>query len=451
MNVSAYLGSGIPMTRVIFLTVVLAGCGGGSGGGDVPRENAVPAGAGNQGGDGALQACPAAEASTPDALTACGGGVDTICVGQFDGARVTELTAVGAGKWPSWSPDGSQIAFNWELEEVDSIFIVDSDGSGQRWLAAGTQPSWSPDGIKIAFTSAEGIATVKVDDGEITTLVRHDAMGPAFATANSPAWSPDGQKIAYTVWPTSFDDAPVSVFAVNSDGSDRYQVAPQPFRPGSAGYPSWSPSSDRIAVVNTPGSWLGILSISGGAIRWLAGSAASSRSTWSASDDAIVYSADASCGPGGSLHLVDVADGRVEQLIGHADDAALTADGTRIAFVVRGSGATPPTTTEFPAVNGAAETYTIEQPDSLGNVSRYVIYDNGAFELQYLTARFGFLKYAGNFSRSGSRIDFDFDGWSVAGPWEANGTIDGDRLTVEYNTVMMLSDFEDAVYLLDRN
>ena len=43
-------------------------------------------------------------------------------------------------------------------------------------------------------------------------------------------------------------------------------------------------------------------------------------------------------------------------------------------------------------------------------------------------------------------ITFAWEGWSVAGSWGATGTIRGDRLTVQYNLIMQLTDFEDAVY-----
>jgi hypothetical protein len=45
-------------------------------------------------------------------------------------------------------------------------------------------------------------------------------------------------------------------------------------------------------------------------------------------------------------------------------------------------------------------------------------------------------------------ITFDWEGWSAAGPWGATGSIRGDSLTVEYNLIMQLTDFEDAVYAL---
>jgi hypothetical protein len=79
--------------------------------------------------------------------------------------------------------------------------------------------------------------------------------------------------------------------------------------------------------------------------------------------------------------------------------------------------------------------------------SRYVFYDDNSFELQFVGARFGFFKYTGRISRTDSRITFDWDGWSAAGPWAATGTLRGDSLRVEYNLVMQLTDFIDGVYV----
>ena len=54
------------------------------------------------------------------------------------------------------------------------------------------------------------------------------------------------------------------------------------------------------------------------------------------------------------------------------------------------------------------------------------------------------------FDRRFEAVVFDWDGRSVAGPWGAIGTLKGDSLTVQYNGIMQLSDFEDAVYALIR-
>ena len=46
-------------------------------------------------------------------------------------------------KWPTWSPDGSRIAFC--IDEKDRwIYVINADGSGLQKLAAGWLPQWSP-------------------------------------------------------------------------------------------------------------------------------------------------------------------------------------------------------------------------------------------------------------------------------------------------------------------
>jgi hypothetical protein len=77
--------------------------------------------------------------------------------------------------------------------------------------------------------------------------------------------------------------------------------------------------------------------------------------------------------------------------------------------------------------------------------SRVLLYDNGAFVLQYDSLGGG---YRGGYDETNGVIVFRWEGWSSAGPWGATGTLTGDLLTVQYNLVMQMSDFEDAVYAL---
>ena len=79
--------------------------------------------------------------------------------------------------------------------------------------------------------------------------------------------------------------------------------------------------------------------------------------------------------------------------------------------------------------------------------TRYVLYDDSTFTLQFLSARFGFFEYTGRYSRLNSQITFTWNGWSTAGPWGADGTLRGDSLSVTYNTIMMLTDFIDGTYI----
>lgn len=77
---------------------------------------------------------------------------------------------------------------------------------------------------------------------------------------------------------------------------------------------------------------------------------------------------------------------------------------------------------------------------------RYDIVEDGTFRLQFLSARHGFFEYLGTYSLAGTRINLNFDDSNTAGAWRATGTFDGDCLTVEYNIVMFLADFEAGEY-----
>ena len=82
--------------------------------------------------------------------------------------------------------------------------------------------------------------------------------------------------------------------------------------------------------------------------------------------------------------------------------------------------------------------------------SRYVLYDDGSFALQMWLGAWGAGEYRGTYEmESDGRIDFAWEGWSRAGPWGATGTLSKDTLSVRYNLVMMMTDFEDAEYILD--
>jgi hypothetical protein len=79
--------------------------------------------------------------------------------------------------------------------------------------------------------------------------------------------------------------------------------------------------------------------------------------------------------------------------------------------------------------------------------TRFVFYQDSTFALQFSSQRWSFFEYNGRFTRRDSLITFDWDGWSVAGPWGASGTLKGDSLTVAYNLIMQLTDFIDGVYV----
>ena len=106
----------------------------------------------------------------------------------------------------------------------------------------------------------------------------------------------------------------------------------------------------------------------------------------------------------------------------------------------------PPPITALPA-SGAVAVYDRQTVSVIPGSSRYVIYGEGVFSLEYIRPDWGFFEYRGHYSRADSSIVFSFDGWSIAGSWLATGIVSRDSsIVVKYNVIMQMSDFEDGVY-----
>lgn len=173
------------------------------------------------------------------------------------GVGETAERRLGEGeKWlPRWSPDGSKITFVTcvpngvvgPFDGCDIMFgVINADGSGQRMLGrigvVGTIPpaEWSPDGERIAFVGGEGGgADVYVVDADGGGLAQLTGLG----TVTGVDWSPDGRMIAFR--------AAGSVYVMNIDGSDLTRLTNDP-APLVVGHVEWSPQGDRIAYSLSP-------------------------------------------------------------------------------------------------------------------------------------------------------------------------------------------------------
>ena len=103
----------------------------------------------------------------------------------------------------------------------------------------------------------------------------------------------------------------------------------------------------------------------------------------------------------------------------------------------------------FPPPSGPSRVYEFAAPltrtvADYTRASRYVLYDNGAFELQYYVLGGS---YRGGYEQAVDIVTFHWEG-AGSGPaaWGASASLAGDTLTVRYNLNMQMSDFEDAVY-----
>jgi Tol biopolymer transport system component len=138
--------------------------------------------------------------------------------------------AVGAGRpgsvaavsevAPTWSPDGTRIAF----EAADEIDVADATTSRRFTLSDGYEPAWSPDGRFIAYQCAGAVCIANADGsgGE-----RQLASG-----GGHPSWAPDSRHVVfehYLYGGSGFGSHPqsLSIVGVNGKGLRKLTYGPR--------------------------------------------------------------------------------------------------------------------------------------------------------------------------------------------------------------------------------
>ena len=104
-------------------------------------------------------------------------------------------------KWPSWSPDGSQIAFISDKSGEEELYLVPQDGSkpAEQITNGGTAmryaPEWAPDGKRIAFSDKDGkLFVLTLADRKITEVTDSPR-----GQIRDYTWSPRGNFLAFTM------------------------------------------------------------------------------------------------------------------------------------------------------------------------------------------------------------------------------------------------------------
>jgi Tol biopolymer transport system component len=151
-----------------------------------------------------------------------------ICTMDSDGTNIERITnSAAVDSHPTWSPDGTKIAFEStrESHNLSSIYVMDADGKNVKCLTPETKicrfPAWSPDGKKIAYCI--------MTRGKIMTFPAADIMPDAISIMNpdgsakqkvtngwGPAWFPDSRRIAFT----SNSSGAWEIYSANIDGSE---------------------------------------------------------------------------------------------------------------------------------------------------------------------------------------------------------------------------------------
>ncbi|MCW4032527.1 MAG: hypothetical protein NWF08_03940 [Candidatus Bathyarchaeota archaeon] len=160
---------------------------------------------------------------------------------------------------PTWSPDGTKIAFASNRDGDYEIFVMNADGMNQSQLTFNgiddNYPAWSPDGTKIAFASNRDgdyeIFTINIDGSNTTQLTDNNEDD------NDPAWSYDGTKIAFS----NRQNNDYEIFTMNADGSNWIQLTDNE---ANDRVPSWHPQYDiGIFVLGLPSKYSAIIIVDG--------------------------------------------------------------------------------------------------------------------------------------------------------------------------------------------
>ncbi|MBN2370534.1 MAG: PD40 domain-containing protein [Vicinamibacteria bacterium] len=154
-----------------------------------------------------------------------------------DGYRSAQVFA------PSFSPDGSRVAFASNRKSNMDIWVANADGSGARQItsspAIDTAPCWSPTGQEIAFTSDRGgTPQIWIMDDEGLNVRRLTNVGNY---NDAPNWNPSKQhpEIAYT----SRLEGRFEIAVVDLGTSQVRQITAGR---GSCESPSWAPNGRHL-------------------------------------------------------------------------------------------------------------------------------------------------------------------------------------------------------------
>ncbi len=117
----------------------------------------------------------------------------------LSGQRMILANFKGNNSAPAWSPDGKKLAVVLTYSANSQIYVINADGTGLQQVSFSsgidTEPEWSPDGSAIYFTSNRGggpqIYRMSASGGEAKRITFEGSYNV------SPHISPDGKLLTY--------------------------------------------------------------------------------------------------------------------------------------------------------------------------------------------------------------------------------------------------------------
>jgi len=182
------------------------------------------------------------------------------------------------------SPDGQRIAFDSDRDGERGVYVADVDGHNVRRISGdgfAAIPSWSPDGSTLAFVRAEpnhpkvwNLWTANLATGEQRRLTSYKYGQPWGGS-----WFPDGKRIAY-----SHEDR---LFVLNlATGASRMYQSPR--KGGLVRTPAVSPDGTRaVFQVFHAGTWL--LDFKSGAMKKVLADPSAEEYAWAPDGRRVAY------------------------------------------------------------------------------------------------------------------------------------------------------------------
>ena len=269
--------------------------------------------------------------------------------------KLTQLTFTeGIEEWPTWSPDGNQLAYVAEVHGIRQLFLRTlSNGTERRLTKEGTddiQPTWSHGGERIAFVRAKS-AGGKLEPNDINGWYQEggdiwsiDAgTGQAVRLLEdgfSPAYSPKDGRLAFEA---SWGGAR-RIWVADSTGRNPRQITADSSEAVVHTGPRWSPDGSQLVFRRIESIKSDIMAVdvaSQALTRVTNDNAINMDPVWGADGQHIYFTSSR----GGGLNLWRIrlsenglAAPPVQLTTGAGDDVqpSAAADGGRVAFAVRG-------------------------------------------------------------------------------------------------------------------
>lgn len=214
---------------------------------------------------------------------------EEIFILDWSTGQARNLTNNTARNWhPTWSGDGTHIAYNSDQDENEEVYVMQANGLDQTNISRSSgrdlSPDWSPVADEIVFMSDRDggfdLYIANVESGEIRRLTTDGVV------KSEPDWSPDGSQIVY--WQEQ--DASLLNIVNVADGTVSTLAAD-----GQYLWPAWSPDGTKIAYYAQIDGVADIftIDIASGAITQLTQNAGNNaRPDWSPDGSQIVFMSD---------------------------------------------------------------------------------------------------------------------------------------------------------------